>query len=117
MLLPGYEFALVPQQKITEYLLSLSHRDGRSKAIFFLRFGFDPELWERFAEALRQHAATYEVVEMEETAFGRLYSVEGALLTPDQRCPLVRVVWFIPYGDIIPHLVTAYPGKGRQDDQ
>jgi hypothetical protein len=30
--LPDREHAVVPERKITEYLLSLAHRDGRSKA-------------------------------------------------------------------------------------
>jgi hypothetical protein len=39
MKLPNHEHALVPQEKITGYLLSLTHRDGRHKAAFFVSFG------------------------------------------------------------------------------
>jgi hypothetical protein len=38
--LPNADQARVEREKITEYLLSTSHPDGRSKAEFFSRFGF-----------------------------------------------------------------------------
>ncbi|MDB9515317.1 hypothetical protein PN499_29375 [Kamptonema animale CS-326] len=60
MKLPHYERAVVPQKKITEYLLSLTHRDGKSKANFFLRFGFSVYDWEVMAIALLRHAADHE---------------------------------------------------------
>ena len=43
MKLPNYESAIIAERQITEYLLSFSHRDGRSKAQFFSRFGFSAE--------------------------------------------------------------------------
>ncbi|HEX6290223.1 MAG TPA: hypothetical protein VFZ66_13605 [Herpetosiphonaceae bacterium] len=99
----------MPQQKITAYLLSLSHRDGQSKARFFMRFGFVPAQWEILATALRQHARDHEVQQVEPSPFGTRYVVAGPLVAPDGRGPLVRVVWFIETGETIPRLVTAYP--------
>jgi len=49
--LPNYAQAVVPERKITEYLLSLTHRDGRSKAAFFMRFSFTADNWEGLADA------------------------------------------------------------------
>lgn len=114
MKLPNYEDAVVPERKITAYLLSLTHRDGRSKAAFFIRFGFLVDDWELLANALRRHAADHEVVEVEATPFGTSYTVEGPLITPDGRSAQVRVVWFIETGEHIPRLVTAYPWKGAR---
>jgi hypothetical protein len=114
--LPNVAQALVPERKITAYLLSLTHRDGRSKAIFFLRFGFTPDHWEALADALRRHAIDNDVAECEDTPFGTSYAIEGPLLAPDNRSPQVRVVWFIETGEQIPRLVTAYPLKGARDD-
>jgi hypothetical protein len=114
--IPNYERAVVPECKITEYLLSLTHRDGRSKAAFFLRFGFAADDWEGLADALRRHVTEHDVAEREDTPFGTSYTVEGRLLAPDGRAPQVQVVWFIETGESIPHLVTAYPLKGTRDD-
>jgi len=114
--LPNYAQAVVPERKITEYLLSLTHRDGRSKATFFMSFGFTIDDWEELAAALLRHAAEHEVIVVEDTPFGTSYVVEGSLTTPDSRSPQVRVVWFIETGESIPRLVTAYPLKGTHDD-
>ncbi|MDY6807031.1 MAG: hypothetical protein SXA11_24915 [Cyanobacteriota bacterium] len=109
MKLPNYQFAVVPQKKITEYLLSLTHPDGKSKAKFFLRFGFSVDAWEEMAKALRCHGTDHELAKIEESPFGTRYVVEGELLGADGRTPLVRSIWFIETGESIPRLVSAYP--------
>jgi hypothetical protein len=116
--LPDAERAIVAQSKIVDYLLSLSHPDGRGKARFFLSHGFSPDDWEVLARALRDNAVAHRVTAAEHTAFGTRYVVEGQLVAPDGRTPRVRVVWFIRTGSEIPELVTAYPLKRRsQHDQ
>ncbi len=116
MKLPAYERAVVPERKIVAYLLSLSHRDGRSKAVFFMRFGFTPDRWQTLADALIRHAAEHDIATADNNAFGTNYVIEGRLQTPDGRMPHIRVVWFIAIGETIPYLATAYPLKGAGDD-
>ncbi len=109
MKLPNYEHAVVPKAKITEYLLSSTHREGRSKAKLFTRFGFSASAWEVLAAALLRHAADHEVAKVEASPFGSRYVVEGILYAPDGRTPAIRSVWFIETGEHIPRLATAYP--------
>jgi|ERR1044071_4808765 hypothetical protein len=109
MKLPDFEKAIIPRKKLTDYLLSPSHRDGRGKAAFFVRFGFAADSWQTLAGALLQHAAMHEVTKVEASPYGTRYVIDGNLQTPDGRAPLVRVVWFIDDGEEIPRLVTAYP--------
>ena len=109
MKLPNYQLAVVPQKKITEYLLSVTHPDGKSKAKFFLRFGFSVDSWEIMADALRCHAANNKLAKIEESPFGTRYVVEGEFSGADGRTPLVRSIWFIEMGEEIPRLVSAYP--------
>src|SRR5207244_3523788 len=109
MKLPNHESAILPREKIRDYLLSTTHPDGRHKAAFFLRFGFNRDSWQTLGEALRQHAALHDVVKTETTAFGVRYVIEGELSTPSQRQPYVRVVWFIRDDQEAPYFVTAYP--------
>jgi hypothetical protein len=45
MKLPGIEKARVGEAKIVKYLLSATHRAGKSKAAFFMEFGFASERW------------------------------------------------------------------------
>jgi hypothetical protein len=107
--LPNHNQAVVPREKIVDYLLSLAHRDGRSKALFFSGCGFSVDDWQTLANALLRHAADHEVAKIEASQFGTRYIVEGELHAPDGRTPLVRVVWFIDTDEELPRLATAYP--------
>ena len=109
MKLPNADQAVVPSRKITHYLLSTAHRDGRHKAEFFQSFGFRPEAWEELATALLNHTRHHEVVEIVLTPFGRNFVVEGALTAPDGRAPDVRAIWFIAKNTEAATLATAYP--------
>lgn len=113
MKLPNFEHATIPKAKITEYLLSATHRDGRSKALFFTRYGFSVDVWQALAQALQNHAADNEVAKVEDSPFGQRYIVEGAMLAPDSRTALIRSVWFIDEGESTPKFVTAYPLQRR----
>jgi len=109
MNLPNAADAVVDETKITEYLLSDTHPDGRNKAEFFQRFGFQREKWQVLAEALRRHGAVHPVTGTVQSPYGTRYVVEGMLESPDGRNPLLRTVWIVEIGDSRPRLVTAYP--------
>ena len=70
-MIPGLEQVVVPREKVEGYLLSFTHRTGRSKAEFFSRFGFVAGSWEELARALVRHAAENVVAKTEDSAFGR----------------------------------------------
>ena len=112
MRLPNAEKALVEREKITEYLLSTTNPGGRSKAFFFLRFGFSAGSWDVFAEALKLQGSTHEVVRTVETVHGPRYYVDGIIETPDGRNPRVRTVWQVDPGSDSPRLITAHPSMG-----
>ena len=92
MKLPNLAGAIVPQVKLTDYLLCPAHPYGRHKAAFFNRLGFTAESWQTVASALLRHASDYEVATIEHTPFGTRYTIEGELTTPDGRTPLLRMV-------------------------
>ena len=92
MKLPNRDQAQVPQSKITGYLLSTSHPDGRGKARFFSGYGFIIEQWNILATALRRHAADHEVTGTELSPFGTRFIIEGIMSTPDGRTPRVRTI-------------------------
>jgi len=96
MKLPNAENAVVEREKITDYLLSASHRYGASKARFFGAFGFALEEWWTLAEALRKHGRDHDVTKVRETGFGPRYEVEGGISAPDGRHP--RVVHGVAIG-------------------
>jgi hypothetical protein len=100
--------ATVAESKITRYLLT-----NRRKAGYFLSFGFTVTKWDILRDALLAHVASYDVVEVEQTAYGANYVVEGALSTPDGRNPIIRTVWFLEAGATISRFNTAYPQRRR----
>jgi hypothetical protein len=106
--------AIVPREKILDYLLSLTHPQGRHKAAFFASFGFSTEDWQTLADSLKRHAADHPVTKSETTPFGTRYVVEGIMEMPDGRLPCLRSVSFVAEGEGIPTLATAYPIRGEQ---
>jgi len=99
----------VDREKITGYLLCLTHQFGGSKARFFMRFGFTMERWQRLAEELRRHGRINPVTRTTETIFGPRFEVEGPIRTPDGRDPHIRTVWQLDEGETDPRLITAHP--------
>ena len=92
MRLPNGQNAEIPQAKLTEYLLSPTHRDGRHKAEFFTRFGFSIAAWQDLAATLLQHALDHEVTKEEDAPFGKRYVIEDIIQAPDGRTPMLRAV-------------------------
>ena len=70
MLLPNGDRVYVDRTKITDYLMSLSHPDGRSKAEFFMRFGFKVEEWQLLADVLCGVGSSNPVVNVVESPYG-----------------------------------------------
>jgi hypothetical protein len=109
MKLPNHQRAVAPREKVVDYLLSTTHRDGRHKAAFFNGFGFDVNNWQDLADALVRHANDHEVAKVEASPFGTRYVVEGIMAMADGRDAVVRTIWFIDTGTDAPRFVTAYP--------
>lgn len=109
MRLPDAGHARVDREKIVDYLLSFAHPDGRAKAEFFSRFGFNPNEWEVLADVLREMARTCPVTQSTGSPWGVRYTVDGPLRSPDGRNPQVRTIWIAEAGIRGPRLITAYP--------
>ena len=109
MKLPNAELAIVPERKITHYLLNSAHPAGGSKARFFLRFGFTAAEWQKLAIALLRHAREHEVAETEQTPHGQRYVVDGKIITPDGTSLNIRSAWYIDVAGGAPRFVTAHP--------
>jgi hypothetical protein len=109
MELPFIDSLRVDQSKITGYLLN--DATGRGKAAFFLRLGFHRENWEILAAALKAQARGNPVTLVVDSPYGKRYSIDGAIETPDNRQPRprVRTVWILEAGTTVPRLITAYP--------
>jgi hypothetical protein len=109
MKIPGADFAVVPEAKLTQYLLNPAHPVGRSKALFFLKFGFTAISWRDLAEALLKHARENDATLSGQTTYGVRYFVDGILRAPDGTMLNIRSAWYIDTGSKVPRFVTAHP--------
>jgi len=110
MKLPQPDRLIVEESKVTDYLLNLDHPEGTSKAKFFLNRGFTPLLWQEMASALRWHGRLQSVTETSTTRFGRKFTVECQIETPDGKNPCILTAWIVE-GTRPPRLVTAHPNS------
>jgi hypothetical protein len=107
--LPNADEGFVESAKLTEYLLSITHRDGKAKAKFFTAFGFSITDIDQMKTALLLHGQTRPVVKETETEHGVKYLLECSIDAPDTRNPCIRSLWIVDAGNTAPRLVTAYP--------
>lgn len=95
-------------EKITDYLLSEIHPEGRGKAAFFRRLGFRKDEPYTLRWALLQLARQLSVDELE-FPFGLKYVGVGPITCPDGRQVDIVTVWVLRDGRPPPYFVTAYP--------
>jgi hypothetical protein len=106
---PACDRATIDPAKVHRYLLSPTHPVGRSKALFFGRFGFDAGNPDALIRALLSHVRDTPVAATDTSPYGTKYRVEGPLPSPDGRNPRVGTVWMILSGESVPRFVTAFP--------
>jgi hypothetical protein len=111
--LPAGERAIVDDAKIRDYLLSLEHPVGRSKAKFFQLMGFTRERCDELQQQLLALARIGEAVIGPATDFGQQYVVRGMIDTPLGRQVMIQSAWIVLNGEDFPRFVTAIPG-GRK---
>jgi hypothetical protein len=107
-LIPNADNATVDPAKITYYLLNIFHEKGKSKASFFLRFGFTVGNVSVFVDALTEHARTRPIIDTLPSRYGTKYITECEIQTPDGRNPCITVVWMMGDQNIL-RLITAVP--------
>jgi hypothetical protein len=111
MKLPNYQNAIVPIEKLENYLLSDIHPIGRTKAIFLKNLGYHENDTELLARAFLTIAQEADVADVQSSAFGTKYIIEGMIQTPSGAAVAMRTVWIIESDSVQPRLVTAYPAR------
>ncbi len=109
-MLPNASSAVIPDEKIRDYVLSRSHPIGRFKAAFISRLGFDADNWSILASELRSLALREEAIRTQRTVYGQKYIVRGIIEGPNGRSTEIETVWIVLFSEDTPRLITAYPG-------
>ena len=109
MKLPNVDMAIIPREKLQDYLLSQSHPVGRFKAAYFQSLGYSSSEWEVLERDIRS-LLEYEVVKTKDTEYGRKFEVRGELSGPLGQNANIVTVWIVLKGEQFPRFITAYPG-------
>lgn len=70
MPIPDAEHAVVPAQKVRDYLLNRAHPDGGTKAVWFMSVGYTLANWQDLADDLLATARDCEVYDSIPSAYG-----------------------------------------------
>jgi hypothetical protein len=108
MKLPAHD-AIIPVAKLTDYLLSATHPDGRGKAAFLARLGYSRDDWQQLETDLREDQLTLDAAPGRASPYGRKYEILGLLTGPNGTTAQIRTVWIVLAGETRPRLVTLIP--------
>ena len=109
MKIPNADKAIIPKEKIRDYLLSQFHPIGRFKAVFFQSLGYSSNEWEVLQSDIRRLVEN-EVVNTSDTEFGRKFTVRGEISGPFGLHAGIISVWIVLKSEQFPRFITAYPG-------
>jgi len=111
MRLPHADEAIVPVEKLRDYVLSRSHPVGRTKAKFFAGLGYTEGEWRGLEADLRSQHLQLDAKEVESSKYGRKFVITGPFTGPSGGTVILTSVWVIRAGEERPRFVTAYPGE------
>jgi hypothetical protein len=103
------ERAVIAADKLTGYLLNLSHRRGAAKARLLLNFGYRSDNPQVLDADLRSQHLSLDVTGTSTNAYGVVYEIEGPITTPSGRAVRFCSVWQIDTGADVARFITMYP--------
>ena len=112
MKLPNSDKAVIPEQEISDYLLSTSHPIGRFKAKIFNELGYSQENCSLLATDLRSFLEK-DAFEKEHTNFGTKYEIRGNIKGPSGKSCMLITAWIVRTDEDFPRFITAYPGDNQ----
>lgn len=101
--------AIIPPEKLSRYVLSLTHPDGRAKAQYLARLGYSEGDGTRLEADLREQHLSLEALPGKPSPYGQKYEILGSLTGPNAASTWVRTVWIIRTGESVPRFVTLVP--------
>jgi len=109
MKIPNYENALIPVEKIRDYLLSRLHPIGKAKATFFNNIGYYQENLDLLIEDLYFIVKHNEVQDIIKSSFGMKYIIKGNIGSRFDKNVEIITIWIIDDNNTYPRFITAYP--------
>jgi hypothetical protein len=110
MQIPGADRAVIDDEKVRDYLVSVRHPVGKFKAVFFASLGYTAANWRHLRRDLRA-LALLDSASQRLSRYGITYEVSATLTGPSGRSAVVVSAWIVRHEEGIPRFVTAYPGE------
>ena len=108
-LLPNYQTAKIPDEKIAGYALNKEHPVGKFKAIGFEKaLGYTVDNKDLLLLQVYRGLEKYRAVERTQTQYGRPFEVSMMVLGVNGRYAKVKTAWIIDNGAEEPRLVSIY---------
>jgi hypothetical protein len=98
--------AIIPEEKLTRYLLLPRVKDDKSK--FLAQAGFTLANWRELLAAMRRLTESAEAVEDGNNEYGDFYRLEGELEGPNGHLVVV-MIWLRWHQDGTFHFITLKP--------
>lgn len=109
MTVPNADRAIIASEKLTGYLLNVSHKRGGPKARVLLSVGYRSDNPQSLESDLRVQHLSLDVTRTHRNAYGVVYEIEGPINTPIGRSVRFRSVWQVDTGTDVPRFITMYP--------
>lgn len=110
MKLPNADKAIIPPQKLRDYVLSSSHPVGKFKAAFFQNLGYTSDNWQQLVADIRSIIDSNDATVGEKTEYGLKLEVRGIITGSNHQTAEIVTAWIILNGEDNPRFITAYPG-------
>jgi Domain of unknown function (DUF6883) len=101
--------AIIAMEKLTGYLLNVSHKRGGPKARLLQSVGYQLDNPQTLESDLRGQHLSLDVPRTHETAYGVVYEIEGHIKTPSGKSVRFCSIWQVDTGTDVPRFSTMYP--------
>jgi hypothetical protein len=108
VLLPNADQAIIPPEKVRDYLLNQEHKENRGKGRVLAALGYTPSNWQRLERDLREQHLTKDAVRGRPTPGGQTYVIIALLQGPAGSANM-KSIWQFDFGSEAPRLLSLYP--------
>lgn len=109
MRIPDADRAIVAAEKLSAYLLNVSHKRGGPKARLLLSLGYRSDEPRSLESDLRTQHLTLDVARQSQNPYGVVYEIDGPIKTPSGKIVRFCSIWQVDTGTNVPRFITMYP--------
>jgi hypothetical protein len=109
MRVPNAERAIIAAEKLSAYLLNVSHKRGGPKARLLFSVGYRSDAPQSLGLDLRTQHLTLDVARRSLNPYGVVYEIEAPIETPSGKTVRFCSIWQVDTGTDVPRFITMYP--------